>query len=546
MENELIVSVQDIDDGRKTKKERRIEKKVLRREKRENQQKINHQKQIQQNEEKKNEKEQKERRKKMIQRIKERRMKKKSEPSIKKNDHQLSSSKKTKNTEVKVEVKPLILDEDINHFQSKFIKNQKDHFIQPGTPLQSSLHQGILFHSFKEGIENEFLQNILSNYLHSTKKTEDPDALLKEKIRLYPTFTELIDYDWKKKFGYESFVLESRRQKEIKSIFEKILRYISQYPEGTEPCSHLLEKMNENHFLDDNRKKYYEKIFEKSIPLRPEHLNELIHVMSLYENHLLFEDMIYHKRNSRFHPNIAFELMSVPKEEKDSFKKMVINYIFPQKEKVFLCGSMKENVKIYKSPNLIHHSLSFSSCSAPLSPHLSHLPIQQYLQYIHLQKSSTPIPILYSTSTPPTYLKENENLDLIGVIDIPYSVVLYRKKSPFFLYTHQYIYLYKSKDSEKWFTYDSNGYKIDDKMIFSDYTFQQYSLQSLNHYSKQVLPLYFYKYKENPKYYFVSYNDCLHEEKEGLIPNSIEERFENSRPIYSFIERKPVSLESSA
>jgi hypothetical protein len=82
-----------------------------------------------------------------------------------------------------------------------------------------------------------------------------------------------------------------------------------------------------------------------------------------------------------------------------------------------------------------------------------------------------------------------------------------------------------------------------EKMIFSDYTFQQYHLQSLYHYNKQVLPLFFYQYKENPKYYFVTYNDSLHEEREGLIPYSIEERFENSRPIYSFIERKPVSLE---
>ncbi len=537
MENELIISVQDIDDGRKTKKERRIEKKNIRREKRENQQKINHQKQIQQNEEKKIEKEQKERREKMIQRIKERRMKKKLESPIKKNDHQLSSGS-SKKTEVKIEVKPLILDEDIIHFQTKFIKNQKDHFIQPGTPLQSSLHQGILFHSFKEEIENDFLEKILSNYLHSTKQTRDPDALLKEKIRLYPTFTELIDYDWKKRFGYESFVLEKRREKEIKSIFEKIYRFIAQYPSGTEPCTHLLEKIKENHFLEESRKKYYEKIFEQSLPLRPEHLHELNHVMTQYENHLLFEDMIYHKRNSRFHPNIAFELISVPKEEKDSFKKMIINHIFPQKEKIFLCGSMKENEKIYKSPNLIHHPLSFSSCTAPLSPHLSHLPIQQYLQYMYQQKSSTLIPILYSLSTPPTYPKENENLELMGVIDIPYSVVLYRKKSPFFLHTHQYIYLFKQKDSEIWFTYDSNGYKMNEKMIFSDDTFQQYSLQSLYHYSKQVIPIYFYQYKEDLKYYFVSYNDSLHEEKKDLIPYSIEERFENSRPIYYLIERK--------
>ncbi len=537
MENELIISVQDIDDGRKTKKERRIEKKNLRREKRENQQKINHQKQIQQNEEKKIEKEQKERREKMIQRIKERRMKKKLESPIKKNNNQLSSGS-SKKTEVKVEIKPLILDEDIIHFQTKFIKNQKDHFIQPGTPLQSSLHQGILFHSFKEEIENDFLEKILSNYLHSTKQTRDPDALLKEKIRLYPTFTELIDYDWKKRFGYESFVLEKRREKEIKSIFEKIYRFIAQYPSGTEPCTHLLEKIKENHFLEESRKKYYEKIFEQSLPLRPEHLHELNHVMTQYENHLLFEDMIYHKRNSRFHPNIAFELISVPKEEKDSFKKMIINHIFPQKEKIFLCGSMKENEKIYKSPNLIHHPLSFSSCTAPLSPHLSHLPIQQYLQYMYQQKSSTPLPILYSLSTPPSFEKENENLELLGVIDIPYSVVLYRKKSPFFLHTHQYIYLFKQKDSEIWFTYDSNGYQMNEKMIFSDKTFQQYSLQSLYHYSKQVIPIYFYQYKEDLKYYFVSYNDSLHEEKKDLIPYSIEERFENSRPIYYLIERK--------
>jgi hypothetical protein len=131
----------------------------------------------------------------------------------------------------------------------------------------------------------------------------------------------------------------------------------------------------------------------------------------------------------------------------------------------------------------------------------------------------------------------------MGVVDIPYSVVLYRKNAPFFLHTHQYIYILKQKDSELWFTYDSNGYQMNERMIFSDETFQQYHLQSLYHYSKQVIPLYFYQYKEDFKYYFVSYNDSLHEEKEGLVPYSIEERFENSRPIYSFIERKPVSLE---
>jgi hypothetical protein len=35
---------------------------------------------------------------------------------------------KPKNIEDKKEVKPLILEEDIIHFQTKFIKNQKDHF----------------------------------------------------------------------------------------------------------------------------------------------------------------------------------------------------------------------------------------------------------------------------------------------------------------------------------------------------------------------------------------------------------------------------------
>lgn len=537
MENEFILTKPE-----KNREEIRKEKRKMRKEKMENDgysknnhyhsapqgaknddQKKNHQKQIHQHEKKKEEKEKKERNEKMVKRIRERRMKKKTE------------EEKTDILKKKV-LKPLILNEDIPHFQSKFIKNQSQHFIQPGTPLSSSLHNNILFHSFSENID---ILPVINRFLHTTLQTRDTDALLKEKIRLYPTYTELIQCDWEKKFGIESFVAERKKEKEIKGIFTKIFRLISQYPNDLDSQKQLFEMIQSNVFLEESRKKYFEKIFQQSLPMRPEHINELNHAMTQYQNHLLFEDMIYHKRNNRFHPNIAFELMSVNKEDKNSFKKMVQDYIFPEKEKVFLCGSMTENCKIYKSVNLIHHPLSFTSFTTPLSSHHCHLPIQQYLQYIQEHKPSLSLPILLSTHKTKKYdVEKDSKLTFVGVIDIPYSVVLYRKKSSFFLHTHQYIYLYLDKEKNQWYTFDSSGDVLENGMVFSDEVFQQYHLQSLYHYSKEVKPLYFYEYKENPKYIFVSFVEDLDKDSEELIPKKLEEFIKNSRSYYHLLERK--------
>lgn len=528
MENELILSKPEKSREEIRKEKRKMRKEKMRKEKMENEQKKNHQKQIHQHKKKKEEKDKKEQNVKMVKRIRERRMKKKTE----------GKELEVKKTDIlkKEELKPLILNEDIPHFQSKFIKNQSQHFIQPGTPLSSSLHHNILFHSFSENID---IQPVINRFLHTTLQTRDTDALLKEKIRLYPTYTELIQYDWKKKFGLESFVTERKKEKEIQGIFTKIFRLISQYPNDTDSRTKLLEMIQSNLFMEESRKKYFEKIFQQSLPMRPEHVNELNHTMTQYQNHLLFEDMIYHKRNNRFHPNIAFELMSVNKEEKNIFKKMVQDHIFPEKEKVFLCGSMTENCKIFKSVNLIHHPLSFTSFTTPLSSHHCHLPIQQYLQYIQEHKPSLSIPILLSTHKTKKYDVEKESkLTFIGVIDIPYSVVLYRKKSPFFLHTHQYIYLYLDKETNQWYTFDSKGDVLENGMVFSDEDFQQYHLQSLYHYSKEVKPLYFYEYKENPKYTFVSFVEDLDKDSEGLIPKILEEFVKNSRSYYHLIERK--------
>lgn len=519
MENELILSKPE-----KSREEIRKEKKKMRKEKMENEHKKNHQKQIHQHQKKKDDEDKKERNEKMLKRIKERRMKKK-----------IEDKGKVKEIVIKeIEKKPLIVDEDISHFTSKFIKNQSQHFIQPGTPFSSSLHQNILFHSFTKDVFD--INPLLSSFFHTTLPTQDTDALLKEKIRLYPTYTELLQHDWEKKFGLESFVAERKKEKKIQGIFTKIFRLISQYPNDTDSRTQLLEMIQSNQFMEESRKKYFEKIFQHSLPMRPEHINELNHVMTQYQNHLLFEDMIYHKRNGRFHPNIAFELILVPKEEKNSFKNMVQEYIFSQKEKVFLCGSMTENSKIYKSPNLIHHPLSFTSFTTLLSSHICHTPIQQYLQYIQQHQPSLSVPILLSTHKNEKYREENHlKLTFVGVIDIPYSVILYRKKSPFFLHTHQYIYLFLDKEKNQWYTFDSKGDVIEKGMVFSDEVFQQYHLQSLYHYSKEVKPLYFYEYKENPRYTFVSF---IENDTENVVPKRLEVSVVNSRSYYHFVERK--------